>query len=142
MTNLKTIGRGLAAVALAAFLPFMGMGCGSEDAKEPRILNTSVEPATWSINGLVDNPTFTVTTDIVDLDNDVKSAKATVTGTNISVDLAKKDDIGRGERWEGATQVTLIAGLSKGTYDVAVTATDAEGHSITNNKAATVTITD
>nr|ASV46921.1 Ig-like domain repeat protein [uncultured bacterium] len=130
-TNLKF---GLV-IALAAFVA----GCGAGD---PKITNTEVTPATWSVSGIADDVQFTLTTDVVNFGGDVTSVRADVVGTEKKFDLVKKEDIGAGERWTISTKLTLWNDLSSGTYPIRITATDSAGNTAVEEKAATVTVTD
>jgi hypothetical protein len=136
MTNLKLVAQSTLGLALATLL-----ACGSEAVERPKIVDTDVDPATWSISGVVDNATFTVATALVDFDADIKSVKASVVGTNITLDLMKAEDIAAGELWSGTTELMLWTGISAGTYQVSITAEDVEGHVVTEPNAATVTVT-
>jgi hypothetical protein len=116
----------------------LGIGCGSG---KPEISNTKVEPSTWAVSGLSDTVTFKVTTDVMNLGGKVNKVHAQVDGKDIGFDLAKKEDLSVGERWEINSKLTLWNGISEGTYKIDITATDDKGTTVTEKAAATVTVT-
>lgn len=125
-------------VMVASVVSFGLMGCSGD----PSIINTDIDPETFAISGLADSAQFTIKTDVLDFSSDIASVRASVTGTDIAVDLAKTEDLSAGERWSATTNVTLWTGISTGTYDISITATGTDGDSVTKSDAAKVTITD
>ena len=112
--------------------------CGSK----PDITYTQVTPAAWQISGIANTPTFTVTTDVLHFGGTITKVTASVEGQNLSFDLTKQSSIAGGEQWSVSTQLTLWSGISAGTYFIDITAADSDNTTVTQSKAATVTVTD
>lgn len=125
--------------ACAGVALLLSVGCGADD---PEITNTKVTPSTWSVSGISDTVTFTITTDVLHLGGAVNSVIASVEGKDLDFDLVKVEDITGGERWSISTNLTLWNGISEGVYPIRITATDDDGDVETETNAATVTVTD
>jgi len=115
------------------------VSCG--DSLSPEIANTTVEPSTVALSELESDVQFTLTTQVLHFGDAVTSVVATVEDEDISYDLVKSDDIVGGEEWTITTTLSLWAGFSEGTYYIDVTAVSSSGETVTQAKAASVTIT-
>ncbi len=136
--NFTSPSHSFVAAAVGALM-FLAVGCG---IGKPEITNTQVEPKTWAISGIADTVTFKVTTDVLRIGGKVTKVSASVEGQNVNIDLAKQSDVVAGERWGASTKLTLWSGVSKGTYQLRITATDDKGNTVSEPTAATVTVTD
>ena len=131
-------GARLAGGALCAAL-LLTAGCGFG---KPEITSTNVEPKTWAVSGIADDVTFTVTTDVLRIGGAVTQVTASVEGQDLSFALAKQSDIVGGERWGVSAKLTLWKSVSKGTYQIRITATDDKGNTVSEPTAASVTVTE
>ncbi len=120
-----------------AFLFAAGCGIG-----KPEITSTEVVPKTWAVSGIADNVTFTVTTNVLHLGGTVTKVTASVEGQDVNLDLAKQGDVIGGEKWGASTNLTLWKSVSKGTYQLRITATDDKGNTVSEPTAASVTVTE
>ena len=103
--------------------------------------STRGPPKLCSISVIADTATFTLTTDVLHLGGSVTKVTAKVEGQDLSFNLVKTGDVVGGERWAITTQITLWRGLSAGTYNIDITATDNTNTSVTQTTATTVTVT-
>ncbi len=120
-------------------LVFIASACGST---KPDITNTVVTPSAWQISGIANTPTFTITTDVLHFGGTITKVTANVEGQSQTFTLSKDSSIPGGERWTVSSQITLWTGLSAGTYYIDVTAVDSDNITVTQDKAASVVISD